>query len=681
MNLMRWFPFLSWASATRHQVRRDIVAGVVVASVLVPQSMAYATLAGVPVIYGLYAATIPVIIAAMWGSSRFIHTGPVAMIALLSAAAVAPFAVLGSERFIEISIMLAFMVGIVQILLGLLRGSVLLNFISQPVIIGFTNAAALIIGLSLIASFVGVPRTRTDSWLIDLWRIFENLTELHWITLGFGVVAFMLLSLGPRLSKAAPWALMAVILGILFSATIGFERKQTVNIAAIDNAEARQLLADWRDTQAQFKKVMDDISGLPWGPQSPEENARRFLLEQQRDAQSDELPPLHYAVHALRLTPAEQGVVRFAESGETVWRPISVSGDRVVLSAGGRVVGEVPQALPAFKFPRFDLGLMVALLPSALIIGLFGFLMVTSISRTLAARSDDKQKSDSNAELVGQGLANVAGSMFQSFSVGGSFSRSAVGFGAHAATGMFAVISAIFVILTIVLLTPYMYHLPQAVLAAIVISAVFGLLNFRGLFDAWKINKSDAIAGFVTFFATLLLAPNLAAGVLVGIAVGVALFLVGTMKPRAEVQGQREDGTLAGISHGLPPPSQRFVVLRFDASLVFMNVAQFEESVLDALARSPGARAILVLGESINRLDATGAEAIRQLAADLAETGVALYFCALKKPVKQAFEAAGLIEELGEDKIFVSKDEALRQLKQKYDDEPQSAPSLAAQTP
>lgn len=665
--LLNLFPFLRWYPFASDKLRRDIIAGAVVASVLVPQSMAYATLAGLPVIYGLYAATVPVIIAAMWGASRFVHTGPVAMIALLSAAAVAPHAVMGSERFIEISILLALMVGVAQLALGLLRGSYLLNFVSQPVMVGFTNAAALIIGLSLVASLVGVPRTRTDSWLIDLGRIFANLSELHWVTLAFGVVAFVILSLGPRLSKTAPWALIVVVVGIVASTMVGFERRQSIDLAAIDDAQTRQLLTDWRDSQARFKKVMDDISQLPWGAETAEESAQRAMLVNQRDRLSAELPLLRYAVHALELTATEQGSYRLAAAGETIWRPVSISGEHVTLSAGGHVVGKIPQALPSPQLPRFDLGIMVALLPSALVIALFGFMMVTSITHTLAARSRDKQKLNNNKELIAQGLANGVGSIFQSFAVSGSFSRSAVGYGANAATGLFAIVSAIFVLLTIMFLTPHMYHLPQAVLAAIVIHAVFGLLDFRSLFAAWKVQKTDAIAGFATFFATLVLAPNLALGVLVGIVAGVILFLIGTVKPRAEIQGQRDDGVLAGISHGLQPVSAQFVVLRFDAALVFMNVAHFEEAVLDALASAPGARAILVLGNGINQLDATGASKVLHLAEELERAGVTLYFSGLTKPVRQAFEAAGLTLALGSDRFFASKYDAVRLLKERYE--------------
>ncbi|MFN4263643.1 MAG: SulP family inorganic anion transporter [Thioalkalivibrionaceae bacterium] len=678
MPWSRWLPFIAWFPMSKQQLTRDTIAGVAVAMVLVPQSMAYAALAGLPVVYGLYAATIPVAVAAMWGSSRFLHTGPVAMLSLLSAASVAPFAALGSERFVEISILLAFMVGALRLALGLFRMNVVMNFVSQPVIVGFTNAAALIIGLSLINTFIGVPRTTSDSFLLDLWRVAEQFTQAHWLTVIFGLATLALLMYGPRLSKSAPWVLLAVIIGTAASALVGFERQTNVSLAQIDDLEARVLLSEWRNDQARQKGIDNELSALPSGPlATPEEVARRTELLREQEILARELRELRYTIHSLKLATVDGETFRPAENGQTVWRPMAIQGETVRLSAGGAVVGQIPQGLPAIRAPRFDLDLMIALFPAAAVMALIGFMEATSISRALAART--REKVDGNQELIGQGLANIVGSFLQSYTVSGSFSRSAIAFRTGAMTGFFSIVSAAIVVVVMLLLTPYLYHLPQAVLAAIVMSAVFGLLNFKTLFDAWKVRKADAIAGFLTFFATLYLAPNLAGGVIAGVLLAVLLFLIGTVKPRSEIQGMSKDGVLAGISHGLEPISRRFIVLRFDASLVFMNAAHFEEALLDAVAQFPQAEALLVLGDSINRLDATGADKVRQMNEDLERAGVKLYFSGLKRPVKQAFAAAGLIDELGEDRFFSSKYEGVRWLKEHLDE--QARESDDANTP
>ncbi|MEW6613838.1 MAG: SulP family inorganic anion transporter, partial [Pseudomonadota bacterium] len=186
MNVLRSvFPFLGWLPAVRHSLRVDLVAGITVALILVPQSMAYAQLAGLPVVYGLYASFVPVIVAALWGSCPQLHTGPVAMLSLLSAAAIIPLAAPGTPSYIELSILLALMVGILRLALGLARLGLLVNFISSPVMVGFTNAAALIIGLSLLNQVIGVPMPRSDFYLADLWGVISQLPETHLPTLAF----------------------------------------------------------------------------------------------------------------------------------------------------------------------------------------------------------------------------------------------------------------------------------------------------------------------------------------------------------------------------------------------------------------------------------------------------------------------------------------------------------------
>jgi sulfate permease, SulP family len=326
------------------------------------------------------------------------------------------------------------------------------------------------------------------------------------------------------------------------------------------------------------------------------------------------------------------------------------------------VVGTIPQGLPSFQLPVLDWEVIPLLLPAAFVMALIGFMEATSISRALAAQR--REKLDANQELVGQGLANIVGSFFQSYTVSGSFSRSAVAARSGAQSGLFAVVSALGVLVTMLFLTPYLYHLPLAVLAAIVMSAVFGLLDFRTLVQAWKIHRADGAAGVLTFVVTLYMAPDLAMGVIVGVVLATLLFLMGTVRPRSEIQGLTPEGVLAGaISHDLRPAGDHFVVLRFDASLVFMNVAHFEEAVMEAVARNPNARALLVLGNSINRVDETGIDKVRSLITDLKAANCTLMFSGLKKPVREAMERAGLLDEIGPENIFPSKGLALEVLR------------------
>lgn len=669
--LYKLFPFLRWFHLTRTDIRADLLAGLSVAMILVPQSMAYAALAGLPVIYGLYASTLPVIVASMWGSSRFLHTGPVAMLSILSIASVTPFAVPGSEKFIELSVMLALMVGILRLLLGLFRLGVIMNFVSHPVIVGFTNAAALIIGLSLLNNFLNVPMPRSDSFLTDLGRVIGQLPAAHWPTLlmGLGTLAFLLGM--RRIAPKLPAVLLAVILGTAISAVIGFEKTETASLDQIEAPEARDAYRTLAETQTRLDEVSEELSRLNARMTEGEADQSATDLELEIAQLETEQDQLKASLHDHRLAAHSFGLERRTDNSEPYfvagdggnWRVDDIDNDQVVMSGGGDVVGNIPQGLPAFTTPVLDWSVLPNLIPAALVMALIGFMEATSISRALAAQS--REKLNANQELVGQGLANIVGSFFQAYTVSGSFSRSAVGAKSGARSGLYAVISAVGVIIVLLWFTPYLYHLPQAVLAAIVMTAVFGLIDFKPLTHAWRVQRADGIAGILTFLVTLYMAPQLAIGVIVGIAAAVFLFLVGTVRPRAEIQGIAPDGTLAGMeTHNLPPVSEDFIVLRFDASLVFMNVAYFEEAVIDAMAHYPDARGVLIIGNSINRIDASGVEKIRSMITDLKAANCRLMFSGLKKPVRDAMERAGLVDELGRENLFRNKSIAIRTLQE-----------------
>ena len=676
-TVKRVFPFLAWFPMSGAGLRADVIAGLSVAMILVPQSMAYATLAGLPVVYGLYAAALPVVIGSLWGSSRFLHTGPVAMLSLLSAASLAPFAVAGTDYFIQLSIMLALMVGLMRLFLGLFRLGIIMNFVSHPVMVGFTNAAALIIGLSLLNTFFNVPKPDTGAFLTDFLGVLAQLGYAHWPTVLFGVGALVTLILLGRVVPRMPGVLVVVVAGTLISALIGFERNETVSLDQVVSVPERELFHEL----GQTRRALDDASttvgelsrALQRAPRGDPDTAElavqvaRLHVEEERlkHRLSDLRIEAHHAVLTRQEGPGGEVSFKAREDGDpagSAWRLVTIDGNEVKLSSGGRVVGTIPQGLPALQIPMLDWEVIPALLPAAFVMALIGFMEATSISRALAAQR--REKLDANQELVGQGLANIVGSFFQSYTVSGSFSRSAVAARSGAQSGLFAVISALSVLITMLFLTPYLYHLPQAVLAAIVMSAVFGLLDFRALTQAWKIQRADGAAGLLTFAVTLYMAPDLAMGVIVGVFLATLLFLIGTVRPRSEIQGLRPDGVLAGaISNDLRPAGEDFVVLRFDASLVFMNVAHFEDAVMDAVARNPNARAVLVLGNSINRIDASGVDKVRALIGDLKAANCTLMFSGLKKPVREAMARAGLLDELGPENVFPSKGEALEVLR------------------
>ena len=679
MSLTKLFPFLRWLPPSRENLRADLIAGITVAMVLVPQSMAYATLAGLPVVYGLYASFLPVVVASMWGASRFLHTGPVAMLSLMSAAAIEPLATRGSEEFIQFSLTLALLVGVLRLLLGLFRMGVLINLASHPVIVGFTNAAALIIGLSLVNSFLNVPMPRSDTFLLDLWQVVEQVPIAHTMTLIFALGTLLVLKLMRQHFPSLPGVLIVVIMAIVISKLIGFEQIQAVSPQQVVDTSVRDQFEQLVANQAELKKIKQEQQAINNQLESDIDANKKYNLQARLLRLQGEEKGLKYSinkqqvsVYQIALVPQtlDDGRVVFKQTRDSgflsqVWRWSGTKDDQFKLSGGGRVVGSIPSGVPSFSLPLFDFGLISGLFATAFIMAMIGFMEATSISRALAAKT--REKLDPNQELIGQGLANIVGSFFQSYTVSGSFSRSAVAARVGARTGFYAIISALGVTLVMLFLTEYLYHLPMAVLAAIVMSAVFSLIDVKSLMYALKVRKADGIVGIVTFFATLIMAPKLADGVIIGVILTVIVFLTNTMKPRSEVMGLTTTGSLAGaITHDLAPVSKHFVVLRFDASLVFINAAHFEQAILKALNEFPESRAILVLGHGINWIDATGVEKIRAMGKELSDAGVTLALAGFKQPVREALEKVGLDQIIGAENIFPSKNTAIRELEARY---------------
>lgn len=676
------FPFLRWFPLKPETLRADVIAGITVALILVPQSMAYAQLAGLPVVYGLYASLLPVVVASMWGSSNQLHTGPVAMLALISSATVIPFALPASDQFIEISVMLALMVGVLRLALGFLKLGAIVNLLSSPVVVGFTNAAALIIGLSLLAEVLNVPFPRSDVFMQDLWRVILQIPEAHWPTLAFALATVIIVRGLRRYYPRVPAILVVVVVTTLASWAINFERSDSAPLAALENPAVRTEILAFASAErevnaltAELSRINQRLRGLARGtPQLIEEEAalhaqaemaRRkiALLKSDNNRRRIEL----HALEFVRVAQSDGSIVfrTAVRNGEQSWRFAKVNGDRITFVGGGRVVGNIPAGLPAFSVPKVHGDLLMALLPGALVMALIGFLEATSISKAISAVT--RERINPSRELVGQGLANIVGSFFNAFVVSGSFSRSAVAARMGARTGLFAVVSALAVMLVLLFFTPYLYHLPLAVLAVIVMLAVFDLIKIQPLVLAWKVDRIGALTGVVTFAATLLMAPAIANGVLLGVALTVLSLLVRQMQPRAVILGRMADGSLSDMkAHGLPPISEHFATLRYDGSLDFLNAAHFEEAILRAHAEFPAARTILVVGNGINSIDASGEEKIREIAQYMRTANVTLAFSSLKQPVREKFIRAELPRLLGEENLFKTRQGAIEALEARY---------------
>ena len=682
--LLRLLPFLRWFPYGGVDLRADFIAGLTVALVIVPQSMAYAQLAGLPPYYGLYAAFLPVMVAALWGSSNQLGTGPVAVASLLTASALSPLAAPGSETFVAMAIVLALLVGIVQLALGVFKLGVVVNFLSHPVIVGFTNAAALIIALSQVNKLIGVPMPRSEHFVNDIWGVLLQVGDTHGPTLAMGLAAIAIMWGLRRWAPKAPGVLVAVAITTVVSWSIGFERNASIKATQIADPEAVKLLAEFAAAQARIEEVETRIAA---------QAAQIKHLDQKAEAGLHAALTLKYEVEVLRLQlndremenrgrnralrsiafvrvagaageadryHAEGALPAGAASDGRRWRiaraPKTADGE-IRMVGGGEVVGKVPEGLPSVKLPALSWDMVGSLLSAALVISLVGFMEAISIAKAMAAKT--RQRIDPNQELIGQGLANLAGALTQAFPVSGSFSRSAVNLNSGARTGMSSVFTGLFVLLTLLFLTPLLYHLPQAVLAAVIIMAVIGLINFGAIKHAWQASRHDGIASVVTFVATLGFAPHLDNGILVGAGLAIVLYLLRTMQPRVAILGRHADGTLRDVEVHRLPKSDVVTAVRFDGRLYFANVSYFEDAILEAVANNPKARALLVVGDGINELDASGEEVIHHVVRRLRDNGVLVVFSGLKKQVVDVMRATGLLDYLGEDALFATYDQAL----------------------
>jgi SulP family sulfate permease len=684
-----FFPFRAWFPATRETLHADAIAGTTVALILIPQSMAYAQLAGMPAYYGLYAAFLPVIVGALWGSSNQLSTGPVAMVSLLTGSTLAQFASPGTEQFITYAILLAFMAGLMQLVIGAFRLGAVINFLSHPVIVGFTNAAAIIIALSQLNKMLGVPIGRSEHFLLDVWTVLQQMHEVHVPSLAMGLSALALILVLRKYRPAWPGVLITVAIATAVSWAIQFERNLAAGNEQFEDIEVRNVIdyvagtanrldelnaeieAKSRDLKLLEKNLGEvhprivvlsaDIEILRLDARTIEREHRLRMRELRRFV-FERIPGRDGAPDRLYLV----GTRPLAEKDGRHWRITRATPGGLELAGGGEVVGRVPSGLPALSWPKFNWDLLVTLLPSALVITLVGFMETISVAKAMATRT--RQRIDPNQELIGQGLANIVGSLSQSFPVSGSFSRSAVNLSAGAVTGMSSVMAGALVLATLLVLTPLLYHLPQAVLAAVIMAAVGNLLNFKAIRHAWAAQRHDGVAAVVAFVATLGFAPHLDTGILVGGALAIVLFLYRTMRPRIAVLSRHPDGTLRDARVHNLPTSEHIIVIRFDGSLYFANVPYFEDAVLQEAARHPKAKYILVVGDGINEIDGSGEEAIRRLVERLGESGITMVFSGLKLQVVNVMERTGLYGVIGAQHFFRTEDAALQAIYQWIND-------------
>jgi len=327
-----------------------------------------------------------------------------------------------------------------------------------------------------------------------------------------------------------------------------------------------------------------------------------------------------------------------------------VKTDAIRLTGGGDVVGMVPKGLPAFSFPNINFAMILHLLPYAAIISFLGFMEAISIAKAMAAKTG--QRLDPNQELIGQGLANMIGAIGKSYPISGSFSRSAVNLQAGAMTGLSSVFTSLAVVIMLLFLTPLLYHLPQSVLAAVIMMAVIGLINVHGFAHAWKAQRLDGIISIISFVCTLIFAPHLDKGIMIGVILSLLVFLYKVMRPKVTVLARHADEALrCAATHGLRECAY-IALIRFDAPLFFANASYLEDQVTERMRAMKKLKHIVIVANGINDMDASGEEALSLLVDRIRSAGLDVSLSGVNEAVMQVMQRTHLEAKIGADHIY-----------------------------
>ncbi|HBT87125.1 SulP family inorganic anion transporter [Desulfobacter sp.] len=681
--LTKILPFIEWfKDYSLGKFRIDFLAGLTVALVLIPQSMAYAQLAGLPAYYGLYAAFLPPMIASLFGSSRQLATGPVAVVSLMTAASLEPFASAGSEAFITYAIVLALTVGVFQLLLGVLRLGLIVNFLSHPVVNGFTNAAAIIIGTSQLSKLFGVYVDKAPHHYETIIRVIESAFHYtHLPTLAMGILSIAIMVGLKRLNPKMPFVLAAVAITTIISWATGFEHNETATITHIMDEKIQEDIQSFNITIQSIKDLSVDRTKLTSEIESRHDASTLEKLDLQYQAtvltaridaakaKASEIRTRLREIHFSAVEDTGKGLVFYKKESpmpetrvdDRVYR-IRISNkaldtNAINLSGGGAVVGDIPKGLPKLGMPGINIPIFLQLLPYAIIISLLGFMEAIAIAKAMAAKTG--QRLDPNQELIGQGLANIVGSIGKSYPVSGSFSRSAVNLQAGAVSGLSSVITSLMVIITLLFFTPLLYHLPQAVLASVIMMAVIGLVNVSGFVHAWHAQWYDGLISVITFIVTLAVAPHLESGIYIGVGLSLAVFLYKSMRPKISLLSRGEDQALKDSYVHELATCCHIQLIRFEGPLFFANASYLEDEINDRIQASSDLRHFIIACNGINDIDASGQEALALIIQRLRSAGYGVSLSGVNDAVYRVLARTHLLEEIGVHNIYPTMETAL----------------------
>ncbi|ROL60904.1 SulP family inorganic anion transporter [Bacteroidetes/Chlorobi group bacterium ChocPot_Mid] len=690
MEINRILPFLRWFTGyTKTHFKNDFVSGITVAFVLIPQSMAYAQLAGLPAFYGLYASFLPPMIAALFGSSHQLSTGPVAVVSLMTAASLEPLATQGSNEFIAYAIILAFTVGLFQFSLGVLRLGAVINFLSHPVVNGFTNAAAIIIATSQLSKLFGVSvdsATHHYETIIEVIKSAINFTHLPTLFIGIGSICIMYLL--KKINPKIPYVLIGVLITTIISYLVHFEYNRVASLSEIKSGgliskihefnhvvDTIEVLEKELNKRSKHFEELNDrgLKNVDWLEAKHALSRTEFRIEENKfrlmklksQLRSYKMKRFYSHKTEFYSLSDEVGFQKNFNKGlsndERIWRlkigNKNLKKDSLILIGGGEVVGKIPKGLPDFRIPEFNFNMIVKFLSYAIIISLLGFMEAIAIAKAMASKTG--QRINPNQELIGQGLANTIGSFSQSFPVSGSFSRSAVNLQAGAVTGMSSVITSLMVVISLLFFTPLLYHLPQSVLAAIIMMAVIGLINVKGFIHSWKAKWYDGTISIITFIITLIFAPHLEIGIYTGIALSLGVFLYKSMRPKVSTLARHDDESLKDSQEHKLSECEHITLIRFEGPLFFANASYLEDEINKRIKRKSKLKYIIIVCNGINDMDASGEEALALLIDRVRSAGYGIVFSGVNETVMNLCKRTHLIAKIGSENIYPTMEKAI----------------------
>jgi SulP family sulfate permease len=564
--LARYLPILGWArSYDRNVLTSDLVAAIIVTIMLIPQSLAYALLAGLPPVVGLYASILPLVAYAIFGTSRTLAVGPVAVVSLMTASAAGAVAAQGTELYLEAAITLAALSGIMLAVLGFLRLGFLANLLSHPVISGFITASGILIATSQLRHILGVT-AGGDTW------------------------PAMLGSLARAFDTINPWTLAI---------------------------------------------------GLP---------ATAFLFWVRKG--------LNPALVSLGLQPRAADIVAKAGPVIAVVVTILVALSFDLGARGVDLVGAIPQGLPPFALPSTDPDLIARLWVPALLISVIGFVESVSVAQTLAAKR--RQRIAPDQELIGLGAANIASAVSGGYPVTGGFARSVVNFDAGAETPAAGAYTALGIALAGLFLTPLLFHLPIATLAATIIVAVLALVDLKTPGQLWRYSKGDFAAHVATIAITLTAGVEL--GVIAGVVVGLLLYLWRASRPHAAIVGRvPETEHFRNVERHRVFTVPHVLSIRIDESLTYLNARWLEEYVLEEVADRPAVRHVILMCSAVNEIDASGLESLEAINHRLIDAEIGLHLSEVKGPVMDRLQRTHFTAELN-GRVYLSQNRAFGDL-------------------